>query len=155
MKPFNLEEAKAGAPVCTADGHKVRIICWDAKIDKHPIIALISPFDPKCSEGTWSYMLNGKIEEDGDHRFDLVMVDEEDHYDISNFKPFDKVLVRDNIDETWRAAIYSHYEIDENVPFQVPFITVSYAYIQCIPYNEETEHLVGTTEMPPKKYINW
>lgn len=39
LKPFNLEEAKAGKPVCTRDGRKARIICFDAK-GKQPIIAL-------------------------------------------------------------------------------------------------------------------
>lgn len=29
MKPFNLEEAKAGKPVVTRDGHKAEIIKWD------------------------------------------------------------------------------------------------------------------------------
>lgn len=41
MKPFNLEEAKAGTPVVTRDGLPVRIICWDAKIcESTPILAL-------------------------------------------------------------------------------------------------------------------
>ena len=40
MKPFNLEEAKAGKPVCTRDGRKARIICFDRK-DNTPIVALI------------------------------------------------------------------------------------------------------------------
>lgn len=31
MKPFNLEEAKAGKPVQTRDGRDARIICFDAK----------------------------------------------------------------------------------------------------------------------------
>lgn len=31
MKPFDLEAAKAGAPVCTRSGKPVRIICWDMK----------------------------------------------------------------------------------------------------------------------------
>ncbi len=39
LKPFDLEKAKAGAPVCLQDGTPVRIICWDAKGD-YPIIAL-------------------------------------------------------------------------------------------------------------------
>lgn len=34
MKPFNLEDAKAGRPVCTRDGRKARIICFDAKFPK-------------------------------------------------------------------------------------------------------------------------
>lgn len=29
MKPFNLEEAKAGKPVCNREGNDVRIICFD------------------------------------------------------------------------------------------------------------------------------
>lgn len=40
MKPFDLEEAKAGKPVCTRDGRKVRIICFD-RMGNYPIIGLI------------------------------------------------------------------------------------------------------------------
>lgn len=29
MKPFNLEEAKAGKPVCTRDGRRVEIISFE------------------------------------------------------------------------------------------------------------------------------
>lgn len=43
MKPFNLEEAKAGKPVCAIDGRPARIICFDRKYGnpKFPIVALI------------------------------------------------------------------------------------------------------------------
>lgn len=41
MKPFDLEKAKAGSPVCTRSGEKARIICFDANNDQYPIIALI------------------------------------------------------------------------------------------------------------------
>lgn len=41
LKPFDIEAAKAGKPVCTRDGRKARIICFDAiNEDKCPIIAL-------------------------------------------------------------------------------------------------------------------
>lgn len=40
LKPFDLEAAKAGKPVCTRDGRKARIICWDKK-GNYPIVALI------------------------------------------------------------------------------------------------------------------
>ena len=85
------------------------------------------------------------------------MAEDENHYDISNFKPFDKVLARDTEDEKWFATFFSHYEEDKNapVPFQAPFVTGCQAYFQCIPYNDETSHLVGTTGMPPEKYVNW
>lgn len=41
MKPFNLEEAKAGKLVCTRDGRKVRLLCFDAKSNNYPIVGLI------------------------------------------------------------------------------------------------------------------
>lgn len=41
MKPFNLEEAKQGKPVCTRDGRKARIICFDIKGDIYPIVAAV------------------------------------------------------------------------------------------------------------------
>lgn len=41
MKEFNLQEAKAGKPVCTRDGRNARIICFDVKHEYYPIIALI------------------------------------------------------------------------------------------------------------------
>lgn len=41
LKDFDLEEAKAGKPVCTRDGRKARIICFDVEGDLCPIIALV------------------------------------------------------------------------------------------------------------------
>lgn len=41
FKPFDLEQAKAGKPVCTRDGRKARIICFDLKNGNHPIVAVI------------------------------------------------------------------------------------------------------------------
>lgn len=42
MKPFDLEKAKAGAPVQTRDGKPARIICFDCQSKRFPIIALVS-----------------------------------------------------------------------------------------------------------------
>lgn len=41
MKPFDLEKAKAGASICTRDGSKARIVCFDADNDRFPIVALL------------------------------------------------------------------------------------------------------------------
>mgnify|MGYP001077955857 FL=1 len=56
LKEFNLEAAKAGKPVYTRDGRKVRIICFDAKCIK-PIVALIQGSDN--SEQIEYYTENG------------------------------------------------------------------------------------------------
>lgn len=41
MKPFDIELAKAGHPVQTRDGKKVRILCYDADSKDYPIVGLI------------------------------------------------------------------------------------------------------------------
>lgn len=58
------------------------------------------------------------------------------------FKPFDKVLVRTTKDYVWYASYFSHYTGNEDCPYAC--IDCSYRY--CIPYNEHTAHLLGTTD---------
>lgn len=58
-KPFDLEQAKAGKPVCTRDGRKARIICFNAKtLCDYPIIALVENADNSIYEA--AYSLQGK-----------------------------------------------------------------------------------------------
>ncbi len=45
MKPFNLEEAKAGKPVCTRDGRRVEIISFENPSDNYPILAKVCASD--------------------------------------------------------------------------------------------------------------
>lgn len=61
------------------------------------------------------------------------------------FKPFQKVLVRDDdYDGVWKAGYFSHYdEGDESAPY----ICVGSLYRFCIPY-EGNEHLLGTNKSP-------
>ena len=42
-KPFNLEEAKAGRPVCTRNGQEVRIICFNAKRMPETVLKYTKP----------------------------------------------------------------------------------------------------------------
>lgn len=59
------------------------------------------------------------------------------------FKPFDKVLVRDYDEELWATAFYSH-----KVKGYYPYITASsMGFKQCIPF-EGNEHLIGTSNSP-------
>jgi hypothetical protein len=74
----------------------------------------------------------------------------EPKFDINTLKPFDKVLVRINNSTKWRCDLFSH-TYDEHYKF----FCVGNLYRQCIPYNDDTKNLVGTTKMPPKKYITW
>ena len=76
----------------------------------------------------------------------------QEKFDPTTLRPFDKVLVRDDHREEWHCDIFSH--IDNNVKC-CPYFTTSTRYKCCIPYNEDTKHLVGTTEEAPDFYKYW
>ncbi len=61
----------------------------------------------------------------------------------SQFKPFEKVLVRDSESLAWKCSFYSHLR-PEN---RFKYVTTSGNYAMCIPF-EGNEHLVGTTNNP-------
>lgn len=59
------------------------------------------------------------------------------------FKPFDKVLIRDSKKQIWIANYFSlYYEEDKDYPY----VCMGGSYRYCIPYNEYTAHLLGTTD---------
>ena len=68
-------------------------------------------------------------------------------FDYSTLKPFDRVLVRDNDRDIWRCSLFTCFRKDQ--------IVCEVSWEQGIPYNEETKHLAGTTDMPDEKYIWW
>lgn len=78
----------------------------------------------------------------------------EPKFDINTLKPFDKVLVRSTNSELWLIDFFSHIIKNNDISSPI-FCCMSSIPQQCISYNTETEHLVGTDEMPPKKYITW
>lgn len=59
------------------------------------------------------------------------------------FKPFEKVLVRDSESEEWGCTFYSHFDSKG----RYHHITTGGMYTMCIPF-EGNEHLVGTTKNP-------
>lgn len=56
------------------------------------------------------------------------------------FKPFEKVLVRDSIDDVWRASFFSHIKENDG-----RYVTTCVTWKFCIPYIGN-ESLVGTTK---------
>ena len=73
MKEFDLEKAKAGAPVCTRDGRPARIVCWDALGDQVPILALVTEKSPSGELFELPYWYDEKGERYDDHERDLMM----------------------------------------------------------------------------------
>lgn len=88
LKPFDLEAAKAGKPVCTRDGRKARIICFDAKCNK-PIVALI--YD--CNKETvFQYLESGRFFVDQIDKYDLMMFTQKKEGWLNIYKDFEDTV---------------------------------------------------------------
>ena len=72
-----------------------------------------------------------------------------ERFDPKTLKPFEKVLVYGEY-EGWFCTIFSHIGVGE-----YPYNTASGNYGWCIPYNDETKHLVGTKDEAPDFYRYW
>lgn len=85
-----------------------------------------------------------------------LLTDKKQKFDPKTMKPFDKVLVK-RYDGVWVANFLSHYDEiihtdDTNITY-LEFTTISNGtYRHCIPYNNETKHILGTTEEAPEYY---
>ena len=79
-------------------------------------------------------------------------------FDPKTFQPFDKVLVRNCDADKWKCAHFSYME-----PSFMGTIYVTSMLFRdrvhyndnCIPYNDDTKHLVGTTDEAPEFYRYW
>lgn len=141
--PFEVELAKKitngeiGGRIVTKRGDDVRIVCFDVK-GKAPILGLI---DKEDREGFQGYDERGKIPAYEYNELELMLeIPEYMTFKNYDFKPFDKVLGRECETDRWRADLFSHMNEEGE------FICIGYVWEQCIPYNEQTAHLLGTTE---------
>ena len=69
-------------------------------------------------------------------------------FDPKTLQPFDKVLVRTELKGVWNIDIFGY----KKGPFAVCLNT---AINDCIPFNNETEHLLGTNDDCPEYYKWW
>lgn len=128
------------------------------KFDKHNNKIWVE--DKKC--GLSSITPDGKFSEEFDG--ECTIFPSKDQRDWSKFKikkpkfdpktlhPFDKVLVRDINSEKWRIQLFSHI-IKNCFPYEYHCIGSCYNF--CIPYNDDTKHLVETNEEAPEFYRYW
>ena len=108
----------------------------------------------------WKFTKDGKYPTDRFEDCDMCVFPSKDQRDWSKFKapvekfdystlqPFDKVLVRDSDNSFWKCNFLSQM-------FNHTAYCVGSYWDQMIPYNDETKHLLGTTDMPDEKYIWW
>jgi len=74
------------------------------------------------------------------------------HYDIANFYAGMPVLVRADYACRWDYSVFSRITGNEDWKFAV---CNGVSFTQCIPFNDDTKHLLGTTDMCDEMYINW
>lgn len=155
MKQFNLEEylANPNRKVVTRDGHPARIICTDRKGSNQPILALVQvradPIEVALTFGT-----DGTYDIGRESCYDLFFATDKpkvERFDPNTLQPFDKVLVRTNHKGFWSCDLYSHI----NYEYMANVVCVGDVWEMCIPYNDDTKHLLGTTDDCPEYYKWW
>lgn len=122
----------------------------------HPIIVRIDDNHTEC------FSIDGKIYSFYDGECALFPSKEErdwskfnskkPKFDPKTLKPFDKVLVQYSNSENWMVQLFSY--IMEGEKYE-PYACIAYNYKYCIPYNDDTKHLVGTTKEAPEYYRYW
>lgn len=136
MEQFSLSEylKNPTRPIITRDGRSARIICTD-RVGRWPIVALISA---NREEIICSFATDGTkgIPEMG--KSDLFFASKKKVYP---FKKGDRVLVRDS-DTPWNFDYFDFYREGTDYPYKCLYAP----YEQCIPLNEHTWKLLGTTD---------
>lgn len=116
------------------------------------------------SGATWDINADGTITISGDTSPEIMIFPSKEQRDWSKVKyekkekfnpktlqPFDKVIAKCN-DFKWVCEMFSHYDTSKSI---MPYVCVGGFYDVCIPYNEDTKHLVGTKEEAPDFYKYW
>ena len=73
-------------------------------------------------------------------------------FDPKTLKPFDRVITKNDYD-VWTCTLFSHISNKPDTRFM--YATCESVYKYCIPYNDDTKHLVGTKEEAPDFYKYW
>ena len=110
LKPFDIQKAREGKPVCTRDGRKARIICFDRRLFyknvSYPILALV-----ECSDGeddVCGYNEKGKvlIEDGAEYKDDLMMLPEKKEGWINVYKERIYSTKEEAIEATYDCVTY-------------------------------------------------
>lgn len=111
-----------------------------------------------------TFTKDGKMSEQ--HQGECILVPSKDQQDWSKFsapwykkekfdpktlRPFDKVLVSNEYHKRWCCSFFSH--IVDYLHYK--YFTIDSGHKFCIPYNEDTKHLVGTDDEAPEFYRYW
>ena len=125
------------------DSYEVRFRDKDGDIERvKPDGRYFSCFNGKC------VLLPSKDQRDWS-KFNAPWYKKE-RFDPKTLQPFDKVLVK--IGSFWQIELFSHIW-KNSIEYQ--YQCARSRYDICIPYNDDTKHLIGTTDEAPEYYRYW
>lgn len=122
------------------------------------------------TKGQYSWNINndGTITIDGDTSPEIMLYPsreqrdwakvkyekKKERFNPQTLKPFDRVLCQPDNFSKWQCNLFSHIHPDyKNLDYPVHGMTNTFMY--CIPYNDETKHLLDTTDEAPDFYRYW
>ena len=131
----------------------------------------INPFGvifEDCHDISWAFTEKGTYYTNEDSKCSVSVFPSKDQRDWSKFErfwdkpnierfnpktlqPFDKVLVRDYKTDIWHCEMFSHTRSCNSYAY----FCSGNPYQYCIPFNDETKHLAGTTKDAPDYFVYW
>ena len=138
---------------------EVAIFCDDnypIKVFCPTITGIVTPLCYLSKDGRYNRQFNGECtlfpskDQRDWSKFSAPWYNKE-KFDPKTLKPFDKVIGRDLVSSKWECNLFSHIAESTNYPYRC----IGNYYKLCIPYNDETKHLVGTTEEAPEYFRYW
>lgn len=116
--------------------HHAKVDEWD-----EDIVLAIESFYKEPEEFVRGFIVDAEEHYNGKYNPETLQV--ESIKSECPFKPFDKVLVRDRSNQKWKVDMFSYYSQEKD---DFPYQCVGNCFRYCIPYTEQTAHLVGTTD---------
>lgn len=152
-----LKDCPKGTILYSSVHGEVSFLCINSQFSFHPIKVLLEDGSSVCyaANGKFNNIYNGECclfpsrEMRDWSKFSAPWYKKE-KFDPKTLKAYDKVLVSDSDGGRWKINIFSHIS---NGAY--PYICIVDFYKRCIPYNDDTKHLVGTTEEAPDYYRYW
>lgn len=108
LKPFDIQKAREGKPVCTRDGRKARIICFDRKFYhddgyNYPIVAMVNDND---NELVHAYTQDGLLIGNKESELDLMMLPEKKEGWVNVYKERIYSTKEEAIEATYDGVTY-------------------------------------------------
>ena len=155
-----LKDCPKGTRLYSSVNGEVSFLRIISEFPFHPIEVLLDDGTCRCysAEGKFNKNYNGECvlfpsKEMRDWSKFTAPWYKKEKFNPKTLKAFDRVLVRNYTTDYWCCGFFSHISMFKGTSYK--YTTESYTYWKCIPYNDDTKHLVGTSDEAPEFYRYW